>query len=67
MVNKLPNTRHTQTNCGKKLKGWLMIKRQLAMLIMHAMPMKSNHNDKHTTQQHVPKAMIEKLPKVTLA
>jgi hypothetical protein len=43
-----------------------MIKRQLAMLIMYAMPMKSNHNDKHTTQQHAPRQTIEKLPKVTL-
>ena len=36
--------------------------------IMHAILMKSNYNhNKHLTQQHVPKKIIEKLPKVVLA
>jgi len=33
---------------------------------MHTIPAKSNHN-KHLIMQHVPKAMMEKLPRVTLA
>ena len=47
-------------------RRWLMIRRQLAMLIMHAMLMKSNHNDKRTTQQHALRQTMEKLLKVVL-
>ncbi len=36
--------------------------------IMHAILMKSNYNhNKHPTQQHVPRKIIEKLPRVVLA
>ncbi|WP_162009127.1 hypothetical protein [Vulcanisaeta sp. EB80] len=35
--------------------------------IMHAILMKSNYNhNKHLIQQHVPKKIIEKLPRVIL-
>ena len=35
---------------------------------MHAILMKSNYNhNKHLTTQHVPRKIIEKLPKITLA
>jgi len=36
--------------------------------IMHAILMKSNYNhNKHLIQQHVPRQIMEKLPKITLA
>ena len=45
-----------------------LVMRSNATPIMHAILMKSNHNhNKHLIQQHVPKTMIEKLPKVVLA
>jgi len=51
-----------------KLKGPLWIRHKTATPIMHAILMKSNHNhNKHLIQQHVPKTMIEKLPRVVLA
>jgi hypothetical protein len=51
-----------------KLKRPLWIRHKTATPIMHAILMKSNHNhNKHLIQQHVPKTMIEKLPRVVLA
>jgi len=64
MIEKLPKA-HTQTNCGKKLRKALWIRHKTATPTAHAILAKSDHN-KHPTQQHIPKAMIEKLPKITL-
>jgi hypothetical protein len=49
------DTRHTQTNCGKKLRK--------ALWIRHKTETPTTTN----TQQHALKQMIEKLPKVVLA
>ena len=56
------DTRHTQTNCGKKLRKALWIRHKTATPTAHAILAKSDHN-KHPTQQHVPKAMIENYQK----
>ena len=51
-----------------RLKRPLWIRHNTATPITHAILMKSNYNhNKHLIQQHVLKAMMEKLPKVTLA
>jgi hypothetical protein len=51
-----------------RLKRPLWIRHKTATPITHAILMKSNHNhNKHLIQQHVLKAMMEKLPKVMLA
>jgi len=51
-----------------KLKRPLRIRHKTATPTMHAILMKSGYNhDRHLTQQHVPKKIIEKLPKVVLA
>jgi hypothetical protein len=51
-----------------KLKKPLWIRHKTATPTMHAILMKSNHNhNKHLIQQHVPRKIIEKLPRVTLA
>jgi len=51
-----------------KLKKPLWIRHKTATPTMHAILMKSNYNhDRHLTQQHVPRKIIEKLPKVVLA
>jgi hypothetical protein len=51
-----------------KLKKPLRIRHKTATPITHAILMKSNYNhNKHLTQQHAPKTMMEKLPKVVLA
>jgi len=51
-----------------KLKKPLRIRHKTATPTMHAILMKSGYNhNKHLTQQHVPKKIIEKLPKVVLA
>ena len=45
-----------------------LVMRSNATPIMHAILMKSNYNhNKHLIQQHVPRKIIEKLPRVTLA
>jgi hypothetical protein len=50
-----------------KLKKPLRIRHKTATPITHAILMKSGYNhNKHPTQQHVPKQIIEKLPKITL-
>ena len=51
-----------------RLKKPLWIRHKTATPTMHAILMKSGYNhDKHLIQQHVPKTMIEKLPRVVLA
>jgi hypothetical protein len=51
-----------------KLKKPLWIKHKTATPITHAILTKSNHNhNKHLIQQHVPRQIMEKLPKITLA
>jgi len=51
-----------------KLKRPLWIKHKTTTPIAHAILMKSNYNhNKHLIQQHVPRKIIEKLPKITLA
>ena len=51
-----------------KLKGPLWIRHKTATPITHAILTKSNHNhNKHLIQQHVPRKIMEKLPKITLA
>ena len=51
-----------------KLKKPLWIKHKTATPITHAILMKSNYNhDRHLIQQHVPRKIMEKLPKITLA
>jgi hypothetical protein len=51
-----------------KLKKPLWIRHKTATPITHAILMKSNYNhNKHLIQQHVPRKIIEKLPRVTLA
>ena len=50
-----------------KLKRLLRIKHKTATPITHAILAKSNYNhNKHPTQQHAPRKIIEKLPKVVL-
>jgi len=50
-----------------KLKKPLWIRHKTATPIAHAILMKSNYNhNKHLIQQHVPRKIIEKLPKITL-
>jgi len=50
-----------------KLKKPLWIRHKTATPTMHAILMKSNYNhNKHLTQQHVPRKIMEKLPKVVL-
>jgi hypothetical protein len=50
-----------------KLKKPLWIRHKTATLTMHAILAKSNHNhDRHLTQQHVPRKIMEKLPEVVL-
>ncbi|MFP3174130.1 MAG: hypothetical protein RXR44_06135 [Vulcanisaeta sp.] len=50
-----------------KLKRLLWIKHKTATPAMHAILMKSNHNhNKHLIMQHVPRKVIEKLPRVVL-
>jgi len=51
-----------------KLKRLLWIKHKTATPITHAILAKSDYNhNKHLIQQHVPRKIIEKLPKITLA
>jgi len=51
-----------------RLKGRLGLKRSTLTPTVHAILMISGYNhNKHLIQQHVPKTMIEKLPKVVLA
>jgi hypothetical protein len=51
-----------------RLKGPFRIRHKTATPTMHAILMKSGYNhNKHLITQHVPKAIIEKLPKITLA
>ena len=51
-----------------KLKKPLWIKHKTTTPIAHAILMKSNYNhNKHLIQQHVPRKIIEKLPRVVLA
>ena len=51
----------------KRLRERLMIKHWLATPTMHAILMKSNYNhNKHLIQQHVPRKIMEKLPRVVL-
>jgi hypothetical protein len=51
-----------------KLKKSLWIKHKTATPAMHAILMKSGYNhNKHLIQQHVPRKIIEKLPRVVLA
>jgi len=50
-----------------RLKGRLGLRRSTLTPTVHAILAKSNYNhNKHLIQQHVPKKIIEKLPKVTL-
>jgi len=50
-----------------KLKKPLRIRHKTATPTMHAILMISGYNhDRHLIQQHVPKKIIEKLPKITL-
>ncbi|KUO80382.1 MAG: hypothetical protein AT718_11215 [Vulcanisaeta sp. JCHS_4] len=50
-----------------KLKKPLRIKHKTATPTMHAILMISGYNhDKHLIQQHVPRKIMEKLPKITL-
>jgi hypothetical protein len=50
-----------------KLKKPLWIKHKTATPAMHAILMKSNYNhNKHLIMQHVPRKIIEKLPRVVL-
>ncbi len=50
-----------------RLKRPLWIRHKTVMPITHAILMKSNYNhNKHLIQQHVPKKIIEKLPRVVL-
>jgi hypothetical protein len=50
-----------------KLKRPLWIRHKTATPITHAILMKSNYNhDRHLIQQHVPRKIIEKLPKIIL-
>jgi len=51
-----------------KLKKPLWIRHKTATPITHAILAKSNYNhNKHLIQQHVPRKVVEKLPRVTLA
>ncbi len=51
-----------------RLKGPLWIRHKTATPTMHAILMKSGYNhDKHLVTQHVPRKIIEKLPKIALA
>jgi hypothetical protein len=51
-----------------KLKKPLWIRHKTATPTMHAILAKSNYNhNKHLIQQHVPRQIMEKLPKVVLA
>jgi hypothetical protein len=51
-----------------KLKKPLWFRHKTATPTMHAILAKSNHNhNKHLITQHVPRKIIEKLPKVVLA
>jgi hypothetical protein len=48
--------------------GPLWIRHKTATPTMHAILAKSGYNhNKHLTQQHVPRKIMEKLPKVVLA
>jgi hypothetical protein len=50
-----------------RLKRPLWIRHKTATPITHAILMKSNYNhNKRTTQQHVPRKIMEKLPRVVL-
>jgi len=52
--------------CG--FVGPLWIRHKTATPTMHAILAKSGYNhNKHLTQQHVPRKIMEKLPKVVLA
>jgi hypothetical protein len=51
-----------------RFKKPLWIKHKTATPITHAILAKSGYNhNKHLTQQHVPRKIMEKLPKVVLA
>jgi hypothetical protein len=50
-----------------RLKRPLWIRHKTATPITHAILMKSNYNhNKHLIQQHVPRKIMEKLPRVVL-